>query len=188
MPPVSEARQRILETAGSLFSERGYELVGINELIKKSDVAKATFYQHFPSKETLCVEWLKHVAAQSAADAQDLLKSPLAAEKKIANRFDDIGGFLKASSFRGCPFSNTAAVMLKTNAVRAVVDQYKAACRQFWQALALQISSDPDKARALGDALFLLLSGAVTEAQNCKALWPVQSAKSAALALCAQHR
>lgn len=94
--------------------------VGINELIKKSNVAKATFYQHFPSKETLCVEWLKHVAAQSEADAQDLLKSPLAADKKIANRFDDIGGFLKASSFRGCPFSNTAVVMLKTNAVRAV--------------------------------------------------------------------
>jgi AcrR family transcriptional regulator len=47
---MSEARQLILSTAGQLFAQRGYELVGINEIIEKSGVAKATFYAHFKSK------------------------------------------------------------------------------------------------------------------------------------------
>jgi len=38
------AKDRILEVAGSLFMLRGYELVGVNEIIEKADVAKATFY------------------------------------------------------------------------------------------------------------------------------------------------
>ncbi len=181
---VSEAKQRILETAGRLFSERGYELVGINELIEKSGVAKATFYQHFKSKETLCLEWLKELAEESEKDGLELLESPLTAEEKIARKFDGVRQHLKSSEFRGCPFSNTAAVMLEDNAVRSLVDQYKAGARLFWHSIALQVRRDPAAARALGDALFLLYSGAVTEAQNSKALWPVESAKAAALLLC----
>ena len=49
---------------------------------------------------------------------------------------------------------------------------------------AYALRRDPAAARALGDALFLLFSGAVTEAQNLKATWPVDAAKSAALLLC----
>ena len=181
---MSDARRRILESADQLLGERGYELVGINELIEKSGVAKATFYQHFRSKELLCLEWLKAVARESEADAQALLDGPLSPEKKVARKFDGLGKYLKSSEFRGCPFSNTAVVMVKDNAVRALVEQYKAATRRFWHALSRQIRGEPLAARALGDALFLLFSGAATEAQNSKALWPVESAKAAALILC----
>ncbi len=181
---MSEAKQRILETAGKLFAERGYELVGINELIEKSGVAKATFYQHFRSKETLCFEWLQGEAWESEKDALALLDSPLPPAEKIARKFDGLRDHLKGSDYRGCPFSNTAAVMLNDNSVRALVDQYKSATRLFWHSLALQVRREPSAARALGDAFFLLFSGAVTEAQNAKATWPVESAKAAALALC----
>ena len=78
-------------------------------------------------------------------------------------------------------------MVLQDNEVREVVRQYKENARFFWQAVALQIQSDPAKARILGDSLFLLFSGAATEAQNSKALWPVDSAKSAALTLCDQY-
>jgi AcrR family transcriptional regulator len=181
---VSAPKQRILETAATLFFERGYELVGVNELIEKSGVAKSTFYQHFPSKEKLCVEWLRQEALESDASARELLQSPLKPIEKVAKKFDGLKDFLAESSFRGCPFSNTASVMVNDNEARTVVRQYKDNARFFWQALALQIQPDPTKAKSLGDALFLLISGAVTEAQNAKALWPVESAKEAALALC----
>ncbi len=181
---MSEARQRILRTAAQLFAERGYELVGINELIEKSGVAKATFYQHFRSKEKLCAEWLRAEADGSEAAGQTLLASALAPREKVARKFDDLRAFLKASDFRGCCFSNTATVMVDDNEVRDVVRAYKGAARQFWQALALELRREPAAARALGDALFLLHSGAVTEAQNARALWPVDSAKAAALTLC----
>ncbi|MDB6139752.1 MAG: TetR family transcriptional regulator [Verrucomicrobiaceae bacterium] len=183
--PVSETKQRILETAGQLFAERGYEMVGINELIEKSGVAKATFYQHFRSKEKLCVEWLKHEAAESEQSARALLDSPLPPAEKVALKFDRTGDYLRSSEFRGCVFSNTATVVTRDTEARQVVTDYKAGARLFWQALALQLRHDPSVARALGDALFLLFSGAITEAQNSKALWPVESAKAAALILCA---
>lgn len=185
---MSAPKQRILDTAATLFFERGYELVGINELIEKSGVAKSTFYQHFPSKEKLCAEWLRQEALESDAGAKELLQKPIPPREKIARKFDGLRQFLSESNFRGCPFSNTATVVLQDNEVREVVRQYKENARFFWQAVALQIQSDPSKARVLGDSLFLLFSGAATEAQNSKALWPVDSAKSAALSLCDQNQ
>ena len=37
------ARERILETASDLFSSQGYRATGVNEVIDRSGVAKATF-------------------------------------------------------------------------------------------------------------------------------------------------
>ena len=182
--PVSETKQRILDTAAQLFCERGYEMVGINELIEKSGVAKATFYQHFRSKEKLCVEWLKLEAAESEQAARALLDSDLPPQEKVALKFDRVREYLSSSDYRGCSFSNTATMVIKDTEARQVVTDYKAGARLFWQALALQLRRDPSAARALGDALFLLFSGAITEAQNSKAVWPVDSAKAAALILC----
>ena len=181
---VTDTKQRILDTAAELFCERGYEMVGINELIEKSGVAKATFYQHFRSKEKLCVEWLKQEAAESEQAARALLDSEKPPLEKVAEKFDRVRHYLQSSEFRGCPFSNTATAMTDDNEARQVVTDYKAGARLFWQALALQLRRDPSAARALGDALFLLFSGAITESQNSKAMWPVESAKTAALILC----
>ena len=182
---MSAPKQRILDTAATLFFERGYELVGVNELIEKSGVAKSTFYQHFPSKERLCAEWLRQEGRESEASAKELLNNSMPAREKVARKFDGLRQFLGESNFR---VSNTASVVLQDNEVREVVRQYKENSRFFWQAVALQILPDPAKARVLGDSLFLLFSGAATEAQNSKALWPVDSAKSAALTLCDQYQ
>ena len=56
-------RDRILETASRLFYTQGYNNTGINQLIKAAKVAKASFYEYFPSKEDLLLEYLK-VAAE----------------------------------------------------------------------------------------------------------------------------
>ncbi|MDZ4743237.1 MAG: TetR/AcrR family transcriptional regulator [Verrucomicrobiota bacterium] len=181
---ITETRQRILNTAAALFSERGYELVGINELIEKSDVAKATFYQHFRSKEKLCAEWLRQESREMCDSGKALLASPVPPEEKVAMKFDGLRDYLKGSDFRGCPFSNTATVVLADNEVREVVRGFKASVRQFWHELAGEIRPDAAEAARLGDELFLLFSGAVTEAQNLKEIWPVETAKSAGLTLC----
>lgn len=53
------ARQRILNTAYELFSRRGIRDVGIDEVISRSGVAKATLYRHFPSKNELVLAFLQ---------------------------------------------------------------------------------------------------------------------------------
>jgi AcrR family transcriptional regulator len=52
------ARNRILETAYQLFARHGIQAVGVDEIIRRAGVAKATFYHHFPSKDTLVLEFL----------------------------------------------------------------------------------------------------------------------------------
>ena len=52
------ARQRILETDYDLFSHRGVRDVGVDEIIARSGVAKATLYNHFPTKNHLVLAFL----------------------------------------------------------------------------------------------------------------------------------
>jgi AcrR family transcriptional regulator len=53
------ARQRIVDAAYELFSRRGIRDVGVDELIQKSGVAKATFYKHFKSKDEVVLAYLQ---------------------------------------------------------------------------------------------------------------------------------
>ena len=53
------ARERILETAYELFSRRGTRGVGVEEVIARAGVAKATLYRHFASKDDLVIAVLQ---------------------------------------------------------------------------------------------------------------------------------
>src|SRR5688572_26204688 len=52
-------RERILETAYELFSSRGIRAVGIDEVIERAGIAKATLYRHFASKDELVLAFLE---------------------------------------------------------------------------------------------------------------------------------
>jgi AcrR family transcriptional regulator len=54
----SSARERILDAAYELFSRRGIQAVGVNEVIERAGVATATLYRHFPSKDKLVLAFL----------------------------------------------------------------------------------------------------------------------------------
>lgn len=52
------ARERLVNTAYELFARRGLRDVGIDEIIDRSGVAKATFYRKFSSKNELVLAFL----------------------------------------------------------------------------------------------------------------------------------
>jgi AcrR family transcriptional regulator len=54
-----ETRRRILDTAASVFAERGYLGTSLNELIRETGLAKGGFYFHFASKEALALACLQ---------------------------------------------------------------------------------------------------------------------------------
>jgi AcrR family transcriptional regulator len=54
-----ETRQRILNVAIRLFSDKGYDATGVAEICEVSEVSKGAFYHHFPSKQTIFLQLLQ---------------------------------------------------------------------------------------------------------------------------------
>ena len=180
---MSKARERLLGTAGRLFGERGYECVGVNEIIAKAEIAKATFYQHFQSKEALCAEWLKHEAELFGGMHRELLEDPMPARKKIVAIFDGLCSYVEEAGFNGCPFCVTSAMVAADSEIREVIRNFREETRSFWLSLAREMGLKGAAARNLGDACLLLHTGSVMESQSVGTSWPVGQAKKAALIL-----
>ena len=46
-------RQRIMDAATEVFSEKGYHGAAVDDIVKQSDTSKGSFYFHFPSKQEI---------------------------------------------------------------------------------------------------------------------------------------
>ena len=68
----TDPRTRILEVAERLFYSEGVRATGTEKIMSVSDVAKATFYRHFESKDALVLAYLD----RSAQAFWDYLSSP----------------------------------------------------------------------------------------------------------------
>ncbi|MBX6766268.1 MAG: TetR family transcriptional regulator [Actinomadura rubrobrunea] len=51
-----QTRQRIAAVALRLFTERGYDAVTVNQIAEAAEVAKATLFAYFPTKESLVLD------------------------------------------------------------------------------------------------------------------------------------
>jgi len=49
-------RERILEVAGALFRERGFDGIGVADIMKRAGLTHGGFYGHFASKDDLAAE------------------------------------------------------------------------------------------------------------------------------------
>ncbi len=62
MARIQKSREKILEMAGRLFSEKGYDATSVHEICTKAGVSKGAFYHYFSTKEILFLilmeEWV----------------------------------------------------------------------------------------------------------------------------------
>ena len=103
------ARDRILGSAYELFSRRGVRAVGIEEVIERAAVAKATLYRHFPSKDELVLAFLKRrevVWTHGWLEAEARERGRTAEERLLAI-FDLFDEWFHRADFEGCSFVNT---------------------------------------------------------------------------------
>jgi AcrR family transcriptional regulator len=112
--PPADARQRILETAYTLFSRRGIRAVGIDEVISRAGVAKATLYKHFPSKDDLVLAFLERreqlwTREWVEAEARRRGATP---EGQLLAIFDLFDEWFRREDFEACSFIN---VLLEMN-------------------------------------------------------------------------
>lgn len=101
-------RERILATAYDLFARRGIRDVGIDEIVERSGVAKATLYRHFPSKDALVLAFLErreelwtHGFVEAGAKKRG--QTP---EDQLLAIFDVFDGWFRSKDFEACSFIN----------------------------------------------------------------------------------
>jgi len=68
--PVPDTRERIIATAQALFGRFGLKKTTLDEIIRRANVAKGTFYKHFSNKEVLFME----VVARESATLTALIR------------------------------------------------------------------------------------------------------------------
>ena len=105
----SEARERLLRTASGLFYAKGIHAVGVDEILSRARVTRATFYRHFPSKDDLIVQYIR-TADQGIRDAvAPATDKPTYADSGVHALADFVASQIKTPGFRGCAFLNAAA-------------------------------------------------------------------------------
>ncbi len=70
-----ETIQTILDVARTLFMEKNYADVTINDIVTSSNVSKGALYHHFSSKEDLYLKMMHHYLAQIQESTQDVAES-----------------------------------------------------------------------------------------------------------------
>lgn len=181
--PTGSASERILEVATDLFYKQGYRATGINEVIKKSGVAKATFYSHFPTKDDLCKVYLKGLIDKE----MDFVESFIAAAKTPEGRFlaiiESLDPWLINTEFRGCAFINMASEIPDPNSPlrkpgKDLYDSLRLRVEELSREL---IDSDAKKyghlkVKELSNDYMVAFSGAAALGEIYHDIWPVKHA------------
>jgi AcrR family transcriptional regulator len=109
-PTVSE---RILDTAYELFSRRGIRDVGIDEIIARAGVAKATLYRHFASKDDLVVAFLERREQRWTVEflEAEAKRRGATPEEQLLAIFDAFDEWFRREDYEACSFINTLLEM-----------------------------------------------------------------------------
>ena len=59
-------KKQILETAEELFTMKGYEATGVQDILDRLHLSKGSFYHHFESKELVLQTICENRAAKAA--------------------------------------------------------------------------------------------------------------------------
>lgn len=162
--PVPATRERILEVAYDLFSRRGIRDVGVNELIRCSGVAKATFYRHFASKDMLALAFLQQrdqqwTVNQIVSEARRRAETP---EEQLLAIFDVFADWFARDDFEACSFVNILLEMGPGHPLGQASIDYLAKIRGHVQQLAEEAGlRDPE---TFSRSWHILMKGSIVSA------------------------
>lgn len=171
-------KERLVKTATRLFYEKGYNSTGINEILRESGVAKASMYQHFRSKEELCVAYLQYMDEVMMNDLQGFLDSIPQGPERMLGIMDFVLEFFQRDYYRGCWCLNTISEIPKSNEL--LIEEIRAQKQGFRDFLLSLVEENLQAAQPeiLADRLYLLYEAALMESQVFMADWPIEEARA----------
>jgi AcrR family transcriptional regulator len=175
------ARERILGTATGLFSSQGYRATGVNEVIDKSGVAKATFYHHFPTKADLCLAYLKTRNSTELNSIREFIAKKRTPWSRFLGVIESLEPWLKDNQMRGCSFLNMVAEEPdpKSPLRKEGKKHYEGLRRLIRELAADLVESDPQhygklNADAITDEYMVIIGGSIALAEIYHDAWPMR--------------
>ena len=159
----ASARERLLTAANDLFYDEGVHTVGIDRVIERAGVAKASLYSSFGSKDELVRSYL--TARQAARETRMLerLARYGTPRERLLGVFDVLGEVIAEPNFRGCAFVRASAEARPESGVKAVCESARAWTRALFVRLARE--AGVVESERLARKLVLLYDGALVAAQ-----------------------
>src|SRR4051794_12868607 len=96
------ARERLLAAASELFYAEGIHTVGIDRVIERAGVAKASLYNTFGSKDELIRAYLQDRHRRTEGRLTAAMEKVSTPREKVLAIFTSQQAYFEASNFRGC--------------------------------------------------------------------------------------
>lgn len=176
-------RSRLLKSATKLFTTEGIRVIGIDRILREADVAKASLYSLFGSKDALVIAYIEALDEEFRARWAERTANISDPQDKILALFDMAIEEEPGKEFRGSHFLNAAGEYPRpeTEAERGIV----AACvrHRTWMlstmtALLTAKNGYPSEAQA--SQLLIFLDGGMAGARLLRQIEPLVTARELA--------
>jgi len=157
-------RERLVDAAYDLFATKGVNRVGIDTILARSDVAKASLYSNFRSKVDLAIAFLdrrEQVWTRDWLEAE-IKQRALGPEARLLAIFDVFDPWFRKKTFEGCSFINVLLESDPGSPVRAAAAAHLAKIRAIVKELAHEAGlRDAEK---FAQAWHMLMKGSIVSA------------------------
>src|ERR1700726_1283108 len=122
----ASARERLLDAASHLFYDEGVHTVGVDRIVERAGVAKATLYTLFGNKEGLVRAYLSarhdRTCERMTRELAARFRTP---RERLLGVFEVQGLSFAEPGFRGCAFVSANAETSPGTSVEEVTGDYR---------------------------------------------------------------
>ena len=162
-PPKPSARERLLAAADELFYHEGVQSVGVDRVVQKAGVAKASLYSLFGSKEELVQAYLDARHDETRKQVERTLTRFRTPRERLLGVFDAQGQIFTEPDFNGCAHLTASAEARRGGPIESANDRFRQWVRTLFTDLAREAGvADPED---LARQLQLLYAGAGVSAR-----------------------
>lgn len=176
-------RQRLLASATNLFTTQGIRVIGIDRILRDADVAKASLYSLFGSKDNLVVAYLQELDQKWRDDWHALADQREKPEDRIIAFFDLCIQQEPENNFRGSHFQNAASEYPRPETdseqrIRDAAMEYRRWCRDTMAELLTERFGYASQ--TLADQLMVFMDGGLNGAKMSRNTVPLETARGLA--------
>ena len=174
-------RERLLKAADELFYAEGINSVGIDRVIERAEVARASLYSAFGSKDELIRAYLERRMQQSQARLRAAVEAHDDPRDRLLSVFGVQAAAFARPGYQGCAFNRASAEAPPGSAAYEVPRAYRAWLHGFFRDLAATAgAAEPG---LLASQMHLLYDGAMLAASVDRNAGVTVASRSAAEAL-----